>query len=201
MKFIFASIIIYLAILPLFGQSEIENKIISDLLKSKIRQQPNDTIFSKKGHIKKIKTSKKTNIVLITQTQTFLDKTEVATLEYLIDNGLPSLDSVCYTTFCYNNNSSTKIDSIIDYEVNVTYKTDYEINKIFKQGGWENYLKLFGYQSLVRVSRPGLNIENNKAFIYFSVSDDGLAGAGYYLILKKVNGNWTVIESALAWIS
>lgn len=54
---------------------------------------------------------------------------------------------------------------------------------------------------MIKISRPGLNSDMTKALIYYSSSSGGLSGAGFYLILEKVDNKWIVKESMLAWIS
>jgi len=186
-----------------FGQIDIENEIISALIKSEIKSSPNDTVFTQKGKIKKIKTFKDPDVILVKETETFLFDPKVDSLSSFKNetNGLPSLDNDSYFDFNYKNKSKIQIDSIQDFIGTIAYISRQEIESIFKQGGWDNYHKTFGFKPLIKISRPGLNNDKTKAFIYYSRSIDGLGGAGFYLILERVDGKWIVKESMLAWIS
>ena len=186
-----------------FGQIDDDNEIISALIHSEIKSLPNDTIFNRKGEIKKIKTYKKPDIILVIETETFLFDPEVNSFDSFKNetNGLPSLDSLTYRDFIDKNKTKLQIDSIYGFQGAISYISRQEIEDIFKLGGWDNYHKTFGFKPLVKVSRPGISNDNSKAFIYYSSSTDGLGGAGFYLILEKLDGKWIVKESMLAWIS
>ena len=186
-----------------FGQNDIENDIISALIKSEIKSSPNDTVFTRKGQIKKIKKHKDPDVILVNETETLLFDPKVDSLGRFKNetNGLPSLDKDSYIDFQDKNKSKIQIDLIQDFNGTIVYITRQEIESIFKQGGWDNYHKTFGFKPLIKISRPGLNNDRTKAFIYYSSSVDGLGGAGFYLILEKADNKWIVKESMLAWIS
>ncbi|MBK6965664.1 MAG: hypothetical protein IPH20_17500 [Bacteroidales bacterium] len=186
-----------------FGQIDIENEIISALIKSEIKSLPNDTVFTRKGKIKEIRTCKVPDIILINETETYLFDPKVDSFSRFKNetNGLPSLDNDSYQDFIVKNKSRLQIDSIRDFPGEVKYVSAKEIEIIFKQGGWENYHKIFGAKPLIKISRPGLNSDKTKGFVYYSSSIGGLSGAGFYLILEKVDGKWIVKETMFAWIS
>lgn len=186
-----------------FGQIDIENEIISALIKSEIKSIPNDTVFTRKGKIKKIKTFKDPDVIIVNETEIFLLDPKDGLFECFINetNGLPSLDKDSYMDFNIKNKSKIQIDSIQNFKGTISYISRQEIDSIFKQGGWDNYHKIYGYKPLIKISRPVLNNDKTKAFIYYSHSFDGLGGAGFYLILEIVDGKWIVKESSLAWIS
>lgn len=183
------------------GQVDIENKIISSLINSEIKSMPNDTIFNKKGELKVIVIQKTPNIILVNETETFLFDPQVDSLGMFKINGLPSIDTDCYSNFKEINRVKIKIDSISDFMWPIKYISSNEIETIFKQGGWDNYHKILGYSGLVKVSRPGLNKDKTKAFIYYSIVFHELDGAGFYLILEKVDEKWIVKETMPAWKS
>lgn len=186
-----------------FGQIDIENEIISALIRSEIKSLPNDTVFTRKGEIKRIKTRQNPEIILVIETETFLFDPEVNSFNSFKNdtNGLPSLDSLTYIDFIDKNKTTIQIDSIYGFQGAITYNSRQEIENIFKQGGWDNYHKTHEFKSMIKVSRPGLNLDMTKAFIYYSSSSGGLSGAGFYLILERIDGKWIVKESMLAWIS
>src|SRR5665648_224550 len=184
-----------------FGQVNIDNEIIADLIRSEFKSSPNDTIFNRKGQIKQIHISKRPDILLVNETETYLFDTDVDSLDMFRKNGLSKLDSECYLDFIEKNKSKIHVDTISYFQGTIKYLERDELKKIFKEGGWDNDHRTFGFKPFVKVSRPGLNGDKTRAFIYFSSSTDELGGAGFYLVLEKVQGSWTVIESMLAWIS
>lgn len=184
-----------------FGQVNIDNEVIADLIRSEIKSSPNDTIFNRKGQIKQIHISKKPNILLVNETETFLFDPEVDSLNMFRKNGLSKLDSECYLDFIEKNKSNIHVDTISYFQGTINYLGRGELKRIFKDGGWDNYHRIFGFKPLVKVSLPGLNGDKTRAFIYYSSSTDELGGAGFYLVLEKVDGKWKVIQSMLAWIS
>ncbi len=113
---------------------------------------------------------------------------------------LSSFDSVMFDNMIKMNEKSITIESFKELKNKVTYLSGKELNLIFK-GGWENYYKIYKYQSIISYSRPGFNASKDKAMIYYSTTSGGLSGAGYFLILEKVNGKWLQKESANVWIS
>lgn len=184
-----------------FGQVNVDNEIIADLIRHEFKSSPNDTIFNRKGQIKQIHISRKPDVLLVNETETFLFDPNVDSLDMFRKNGLSKLDSECYLDFIEKNKSKIYIDSISYFQGTIKYLERDELKKIFKNGGWDNYHRTFGFIPLVKVSRPGHNGDKTRAFIYYSSSTDGLGGVGFYLVLEKVDGKWTVIESMLAWIS
>jgi hypothetical protein len=186
-----------------FGQIDIENEIISATINSEIKSLPNDTIFSRKGEFKRIKTYKNPDIILVIETETFLFDPKVNSFDSFKNeaNGLPSIDNGIYLDFIDKNKTKIQVDSIHDYQGTITYITLQKLENIFKQGGWDNCLKIYGFKPIIKISRPGLNTEMTKAFIYYDSSSGRLSGAGFYLILEKVGNEWIVKESMLAWIS
>lgn len=182
-----------------FAQIDIENAIISALMNYKFKTLPNDTIFNRKGAIKNIITHEDPEIVLVNETEAYSFDND--SLGWFKNHGLPSIDSECYLNFKENNKLNIQIDSIHDFKGTIIYMSRKEVDDIFNNGGWDNYYKTFGNKFLVIVSRFGINNDKSKAFIYYSSSIAGRAGAGFYLILEKVYSKWVVKESMPAWKS
>ena len=184
-----------------FGQVDVDNAVISGLIRDYFKQKPNDTVFNKKGKIKKIRQYHNIDLNLVSETDSHLLDSKTDSLSLFQKRGLVSLDFKMYSDFIKNNKVTANIDSVKGFDGNITYLSTIDIKAIFDKGGWENYHKIYGFKPLVRISRLGLNTNMNRAFIYFSSSMDGLGGAGYYVILEKVNEKWVIKETMLAWIS
>jgi hypothetical protein len=56
----------------------------------------------------------------------------------------------------------------------------------------------FGY---FVVSDAGMNLNETEALLYIDHFCGGLCGGGDYVLLRKINGTWRVIDSYFAWIS
>jgi len=70
------------------------------------------------------------------------------------------------------------------------------------QDGWQvfydRYPEAWGITSL---SRVGFNAALDQALVYVGTQSHWLAGAGYYLLLIKVNGAWIIDQQVMTWIS
>lgn len=183
-----------------FGQIDIENKIISSLIKSQISSKTKQTIYNRKGEIKKIKVRKVPWILLVDETETNPFASINDSIEILKRRGLTYLDTICYKDYKLKNSTKIHIDSISVFKGLVKYVSKKDIQTNFENFDWTGYKRNPGFL-LVKVSRPGLNLKQNKAFIYYSESFYGISGFGNYIILEKVNGKWIIIESILAWMT
>jgi hypothetical protein len=77
-----------------------------------------------------------------------------------------------------------------------------EMDKAFKGGGWGAFYKRYpqsgGYWIF---SRPGYNAEGNEAVLAVSHWCGELCGTGHLYLLTKQNGQWTVQNRLMLWIS
>ena len=51
------------------------------------------------------------------------------------------------------------------------------------------------------ISQVGFNETLDQALVYVGTMSHWLAGAGYYVLLNKVNGAWIVDQQVMTWIS
>ncbi len=54
------------------------------------------------------------------------------------------------------------------------------------------------------VSQPGLNFSNTEAILYIDhgcVRTGDLCGGGGYILMRKVNGVWSVVDQFSTWVS
>ena len=56
----------------------------------------------------------------------------------------------------------------------------------------------FGY---FVVSHVGLNLNNTEALVYVEHFCGGLCGGGDYVLMRKVNGAWHVVDNHVTWVS
>jgi len=79
-----------------------------------------------------------------------------------------------------------------------------ERNKIFGQNtsGWEEFYNNYPQTpGITTFSRVGFNTTFDQALVYIGTQSNWLAGAGYYILLKKVNGVWSIDQKITAWAS
>lgn len=169
-------------------QNDIENEVISDLIKNRFKTQQYDTIYSN-GKIVSILPTEKIKFILITET----DTTDSKWLYDSLDEGY-ELDQECYSDYVEKNKTVIKVDSIPFFNGEITYLSKSEYNKIFKNGGWDNYYNKFGYMYYVQVSRPGFNKAKNKAIINIRTYSGPLSGGNLYLLLEKRENIWKIKE-------
>lgn len=77
-------------------------------------------------------------------------------------------------------------------------------SQIFSQNrdGWlVFYEKYPDAPGITALSRVGFNNTLDQALVYVGTMSHWLAGAGYYVVLKKVNGAWIVDQQVMTWIS
>jgi len=80
--------------------------------------------------------------------------------------------------------------------------TKEELDKIFKEGQWENFYKKYPEAGGVwQFSRPGYNSARNEAVLYVSHTCGILCGTGHLYFLVKQNAQWTVKNRLMLWIS
>ena len=70
------------------------------------------------------------------------------------------------------------------------------------QDGWQLFYEKYpDTPGITSLSRVGFNYTLDQALVYAGTQSQWLAGAGYYLLLKKVNGTWIVDQQVMTWIS
>jgi len=77
-------------------------------------------------------------------------------------------------------------------------------NRIFgqNQSGWEIFYNRYPQApGITTLSRVGFNTTFDQALVYIGTQSNWLAGAGYYILLKKTNGAWSIDQKVMAWVS
>jgi hypothetical protein len=176
--------------LNLFAQPELEQEIIKTIINSQLQAdldiRPRDTIFNKKGQIKRIKGFTFSFIYMKPFTETkFYQPTD--TLFNYCKKFMTNLERETFDNFITNNLSPIRIDTITKLKFGVKPLPEDFIGD--------------GHNPIVSVSRPGFNLMKNEALVYYSRRWGPLSGLGaYYLLVKGPNG-WIIKRWALAWIS
>lgn len=183
------------------GQTAIEEEIISDLIEEEFGPVPAESVIHGNEQKKNLTDPKQSSIIIISESSIQTMDTRVDSLEKFQRIGLASLDLYTMNDFFKKNLSSTKITKFYLDKIKIIYMSQKEWDGIMEQGGWKQYHNNYGYIPTINLSRPGINESMNKAFIYYDAKSDKLGGAGFFIILEKVNNKWIVKEKIIAWMS
>lgn len=104
--------------------------------------------------------------------------------------------------FSTKNKLPRTLHSRFSVKVPYTLLNKEDLNSIFQQSnGWSEFLRRYPKQSLLEFSGIGFNPEMNQALVYTSTESGGKSGSGYYVLLTKENGNWSIKYKFEAWTS
>jgi hypothetical protein len=79
-----------------------------------------------------------------------------------------------------------------------------EMSQIFSpnRDGWQVFYGQYpDAPGITTLSQAGFNNTFDQALVYVGTISHYLAGAGYYVLLKKVNGAWIVDQQVMTWVS
>ena len=124
------------------------------------------------------------------------------TLSYVSHN-LPVLPDDVVADFVARNKQPQVLKPLFNLPVKLVFINKTEADEIFKDNrGWDNfYARYPDSQGMMTLSRVGFNPQVDMALVYVGNQSDWLAGAGYYVVLKKESGNWVVQGQLMTWIS
>jgi len=93
-----------------------------------------------------------------------------------------------------------------DMEIGAGYVllTQNDKTRLFNQNqdGWQLFYEKYpDAAGITTLSRVGFNHALDQALVYAGTQSQWLTGAGYYLLLKKVNGGWIVDQQVMTWVS
>lgn len=184
------------------SKEELVNYIIKDL--EETPKEDTAKIQRQKAHLENYKNT--SYAVLIKETTMPINiknpsyESMISMGGYLKDK-LLSFDSVMLVNMIRSSEKSITIDSFKVLINKVTYLTNKELDLVFEDGKWGNYYKRYKRQPIIRYSRPGFNERKDRAMIYHSTTTGSRAGAGYIIILEKVDGKWIQKDSCNMWVS
>jgi len=124
------------------------------------------------------------------------------TLDY-VKQGMPELEQETIDDFKNKNKESYSLKEDMDIGVDYLLISEEEIENIFQSAtGWDDFYEKYpNSQGTMTLSKVGFNSEKDQALVYVGNQSHWLAGAGYYVLLVKENGDWIVKESIMTWIS
>lgn len=77
-------------------------------------------------------------------------------------------------------------------------------NQIFSQNqsGWDIFYNRYPQApGITTFSHAGFNASFDQALVYMGTQSNWLVGAGYYYLLKKVEGIWSIDQQVMIWVS
>jgi hypothetical protein len=77
-------------------------------------------------------------------------------------------------------------------------------NRIFSQNqsGWDIFYNRYPQApGITTFSRVGFITSLDQALVYMGTQSNWLVGTGYYLLLIKVNGTWSIDQQVMIWVS
>jgi hypothetical protein len=125
------------------------------------------------------------------------------TLDYALRN-MHDVAPETADSFRVRNEAAYPLQPDMDLGVEYDLLSQAEKNQIFgqNQSGWEIFYNRYpNAPGITTLSRVGFNAALDQALVYLGTQSDWLAGAGYYILLKKANGVWTIDQKVMTWIS
>ncbi|MBU7038781.1 MAG: hypothetical protein HXS52_12690 [Theionarchaea archaeon] len=123
-------------------------------------------------------------------------------LEWVRDE-MPSVTQEMIDDFIDKNGKSYPLEDSFDIRKKVLLLEPDESREIFKDSsGWsEFYSRYPDAQGILTLSRVGFNADMSKALVYLGGQCDWLFGAGFYVLLVKKDGEWSIQGEIMSWIS
>ena len=125
------------------------------------------------------------------------------TLDYILQN-MHDVAPETVTSFRNRNNEAYPIREDMELGFPYTLLSQAARKKIFgqNQSGWEVFYNRYPQApGITTLSRVGFNSAFDQALVYIGTQSNWLAGAGYYILLKKADGAWSIDQQVMAWIS
>jgi len=189
---------ISITFLNIYGQPDIEKEIISGLIAEEFTPVIKESGINEN---KKILDQKDNCLIIISETYNQAIDLRTSPIGDFLKRELTNLDSCMLNDFVEKNQYTVKVPELCLDRIKVIYMAKTKWDEIMKEGGWSDYHKNYGPIPTINLSRPGINKNMNKAIIYYDAKSDKLGGSGFYLILEKVNNNWSIKEKIIAWRS
>lgn len=143
--------------------------------------------------------------VLMDTTATAITGVEetAATLDHVSQNMI-GLSPETADSFRVRNEAETPLEAGLDLGTEYILLSRDEMSAIFSenQSGWNVFYGRYpDAPGITTLSRVGFNNTLDQALVYVGTQSHWLAGAGYYVLLEKVDGVWAVTQQVMVWIS
>lgn len=125
------------------------------------------------------------------------------TLDYVLQN-MHGVNSETAGSFRARNDTTYPIRQDMDLGFPYTLLSQAERSRIFgqNQSGWDIFYNHYPQApGITALSRVGFNATFDQALVYIGTQSNWLAGAGYYVLLKKGSGGWSIDQQVMTWVS
>ena len=127
----------------------------------------------------------------------------VSTLDRIVKD-MRLVDQTTTESFRARNDASYPVQPGMHLGSPYVLMTQDEMTLMFSQNrdGWQAFYGQYpDAPGITSLSRVGFNTALDQALVYVGTMSHYLAGAGYFVLLKKVNGSWIVDQQVMTWIS
>ncbi len=119
-----------------------------------------------------------------------------------IRSDLDGLSKETLENFKERNRQSSQLSPDMDLGVKYVLLSREELSAIFQQpDSWEVIYENYSASGYSEFSRVGFNPGLDQALVYMGHMSGPLAGAGYYYLMEKTNGQWEIKDQTMIWIS
>ncbi len=139
------------------------------------------------------------SIIVIREQTGLYDNQELIALDLQSLDQRPGVEAETAEDFKTKNSSSHKLRAAFNLSLPYFLLSPQEFDAVHGVFGLRK--KYPGAQGIMTLSRVGFNANRTQAFVYVGNQVASLAGAGYYVILGKVNGIWEIQKEDVIWIS
>jgi hypothetical protein len=129
---------------------------------------------------------------------------DIASILVNILQNMHGVDAHTADNFRARNDASYPVSPRMDLGVPYVLLTRDQMTQLFNQNqdGWQLFYEQYpGAPGITTLSRVGFNAAFDQALVYVGTMSHWLAGAGYFVLLNKVNGAWVVDQQVMSWIS
>jgi hypothetical protein len=142
-------------------------------------------------------------IMAITATSAAGVENTSMTLDYVLQN-MHGVASETVDSFQARNDTAYPIRQDMELGFSYTLLSQAARSQIFgqNQSGWEIFYNRHPQApGITTLSRVGFNKSFDQALVYIGTQSNWLAGAGYYVLLKKAEGAWSIDQQVMIWVS
>jgi hypothetical protein len=125
------------------------------------------------------------------------------TLAYLLQN-MHGIATDTLASFRARNTSAQVLGPDMQLGGPYTLLSQTARNQIFSQNqsGWDIFYNRYPQApGITTFSRVGFNASLDQALVYMGTQSNWLVGTGYYYLLKKAEGIWSIDQQVMIWVS
>lgn len=119
-----------------------------------------------------------------------------------IASGLPNASNETLDNFFQRNRQSTQLSP--EMQLGIPYilvSADAFSAVMDRPNGWDAFYKKYSPSGYMQFSRVGFNDTVDQAIVYFASIPGPMMGSGNYYLFEKKDGQWSIREQVLAWVS